>query len=49
MLVSTLAYSMAILVGESRVEGRIHSLMEVIIGGALLGIIVGVLVFQIIG
>ncbi|NMB09023.1 MAG: phosphatase PAP2 family protein [Tissierellia bacterium] len=48
MLVSTLAYSMAILVGESRVEGRIHSLMEVIIG-ALLGIIVGVLVFQIIG
>ena len=48
MLVSTLAFFMAILVGESRVEGRIHSLFEVIVG-ALLGIIVGVLVFQIIG
>ncbi|NMA85911.1 MAG: phosphatase PAP2 family protein [Tissierellia bacterium] len=48
MLVSTLAFFMAILVGESRIEGRIHSLMEVIVG-ALLGIIIGVLVFQIIG
>lgn len=48
MLVSTLSYLMAILVGESRIEGRIHSLMEVILGG-LLGIIVGILVFQIIG
>lgn len=48
MLVSTLAFFMAILVGESRVEGKIHSLFEVIVG-ALLGIIVGVLVFQIIG
>ena len=48
MLVSTLAYFMAILVGESRVEGRIHTLFEVI-SGALLGIIIGVLVFQIIG
>ncbi len=50
MLVSTLPFFMAILVGgESRIEGRIHSLMEVIVGGALLGIIIGVLVFQIIG
>ena len=48
MLVSTLAFFMAILVGESRVEGKIHSLFEVIVG-ALLGIIVGVVVFQIIG
>ncbi|HSH36483.1 diacylglycerol kinase [Schnuerera sp.] len=48
MLVSTLSYFMAILVGESRIEGRIHSLMEVVLG-ALLGIIVGILVFQIIG
>lgn len=48
MLVSTLVYFLAILVGESRVEGKIHSLFEVI-SGALLGIIVGVLVFQVIG
>lgn len=48
MLVSTLAFFMAILVGESRVEGKIHSLFEVI-SGALLGIIIGILVFQIIG
>lgn len=48
ILVSTLSYFMAILVGESRIEGKIHSLMEVILG-ALLGIIVGILVFQIIG
>ena len=48
MLVSTLSYFMAILVGESRIEGKIHSLLEVIFG-ALLGIIVGILIFQIIG
>ncbi|MBU5438255.1 diacylglycerol kinase [Tissierella sp. MSJ-40] len=48
MLVSTLSYLLAILVGESRIEGRIHSLLEVI-SGAALGIIIGVLVFQIIG
>ena len=48
MLVSTLAFFMAILVGESRIEGQIHSFMEVITG-ALLGIGIGVLVFQIIG
>ena len=46
MLVSTLSYFMAILVGESIIEGRIHSLLEVVLG-ALLGIIVGILVFQI--
>ena len=48
ILVSTLSYFMAALVGESRIEGRIHSLLEVIVG-ALLGIIIGILVFQIIG
>lgn len=48
MLVSTLSFFMAILVGESRIEGEIHSLLEVIVGG-ILGIMVGVLVFQIIG
>ncbi len=48
ILVSTLAFFMAVLVGESRIEGKIHTLFEVI-SGALLGIIIGVLVFQIIG
>lgn len=48
MLVSTLSYFMALLVGESRIEGRIHTLLEVV-SGALLGILVGILVFQIIG
>ena len=48
ILVSTLSFFMAVLVGESRIEGKIHSLFEVI-SGALLGILVGILVFQIIG
>ncbi len=47
-LIGTLSYSLAILVGESRIEGKIHTLFEVVMG-ALLGIIVGVLVFQIVG
>ncbi|WP_313756366.1 diacylglycerol kinase [Tissierella sp.] len=48
MLVTTLVYSLAILVGESRIEGKIHTFMEVLLG-AILGTIVGILVFQIIG
>lgn len=48
MLVTTLAFGLAILVGESRIEGRIHSLTEVVYGG-ILGTLVGILVFQIIG
>lgn len=48
MLVTTLAFGMAILVGESRIEGRIHSPMEVVYGG-ILGTLVGILIFQIIG
>lgn len=48
MLVSTLAYFLAFLVGESRIEGEIHSLMEVVFGGVL-GTLIGILVFQIIG
>lgn len=47
-LIGTLSYSLAILVGESRIEGKIHTLFEVVMG-ALLGIVVGVLVFQIVG
>lgn len=48
MLVTTLTFSLAILVGESRIEGRIHTFIEVLLG-ALLGVTIGVLVFQIIG
>lgn len=48
MLVSTLGYFMALLVAESRVEGKIHTSFEVIFGGAL-GTLIGILVFQIIG
>lgn len=47
-LVTTLTYGLAVLVGESRIEGRIHTFFEVLLG-AILGIIVGILVFQIIG
>ncbi len=48
MLVTTMAYLLALLVAESRVEGKIHSLSEVIIGGVM-GSIIGIIVFQIIG
>ena len=48
MLVTTLAYGLAMLVGESRIEGKIHSFIEVLFG-SILGTIVGILVFQIVG
>ncbi len=40
-----IAFFLAILVGESRVEGKIHSLLEVIFGG-LLGLILTAFIFQ---
>ncbi|MFA5575745.1 MAG: diacylglycerol kinase [Tissierellaceae bacterium] len=48
MLITSLTFSLAILVGESRIEGKIHSFIEVLIG-SILGILIGTLVFQIIG
>lgn len=45
-LVATLAYTMALLVAQSRVEGEIHTFTEVL-AGAFLGIFISVLVFQI--
>lgn len=48
VLVITLAFGLAVLVAESRVEGKIHTPIEVVLGGVL-GILVGILVFQIIG
>ena len=48
ILVITLAFGLALLVAESRVEGKIHTFVEVVLG-AVLGIIVAILAFQIIG
>ncbi len=48
ILIITLTFGLALLVAESRVEGKIHTLMEVVLGG-FWGIAIGILVFQIIG
>ena len=48
ILVITLTFALALLVGESRIEGRIHTFSEVLLGG-ILGTIVGILIFQLIG
>ena len=45
-LVGTLSFFMASLVGESRIEGKIHSVFEVVMG-SLLGIVVGVLIYKV--
>ena len=44
-IVSALAYIMAVLVAQSRIEGKIHTFWETVAGG-LLGILVAMLVFQ---
>ena len=48
ILITTMTFGLAVLVAESRIEGRIHTFLEVLLGG-LLGITIGILVFQIIG
>ena len=45
ILVASLSFVLALLVSQSRVEGKIHSLLEVA-AGALLGTILTVLLFQ---
>jgi len=47
-LVSTLAFMMALLVAQSRVEAGIHSAVEVV-AGAVLGTAVTVILFQVLG
>ncbi len=47
-LVSTLAFMMALLVAQSRVEAGIHSALEVV-AGAVLGTAVTILLFQVLG
>lgn len=44
-LVTILAFALAVLVGESRIEGKIHSVREVVFG-SVLGVLVGILIFQ---
>lgn len=48
VLVTTLTFALAILVGESRIEGKIHTFIEVFLG-AILGILVGIIIFKVIG
>ncbi|MHB8858016.1 MAG: diacylglycerol kinase [Thermoleophilia bacterium] len=48
VLISALAFIMAVLVAQSRVESGIHSILEVFFGG-LLGIIVTTILFQLWG
>jgi len=47
-LISTLAFMMALLVAQSRVEAGIHSAVEVV-AGAVLGTAVTILLFQVLG
>ncbi|MCR1897861.1 diacylglycerol kinase [Irregularibacter muris] len=47
MLVATLAYLLAFLVSQSRIEGKIHDFYEVIVG-SILGLLVTILIFQLI-
>lgn len=46
-LITSLTFALALLVGESRIEGKIHSKLEVFLG-AILGILIGIIVFKII-
>jgi diacylglycerol kinase (ATP) len=48
VLVSTLAFLMAMLVAQSRVEAGIHSLVETV-AGAVLGTCVAIIIFQLLG
>jgi diacylglycerol kinase (ATP) len=45
LLVSVLAFGMALLVAQTRVEAGIHSLLEVVLG-AILGVVLTTLIFQ---
>ena len=47
-LVITLGFILAMLVAESRIEGKIHKPMDTIYG-AMLGIIIGIFIFLIFG
>lgn len=44
-LLATLSFFIAILVGESRIEGKIHTLFQVL-AGAIVGILITIIIFQ---
>lgn len=44
-LIATLSFFVAVLVGQSRIEGEIHTLSQVVNGG-ILGILITILIFQ---
>ena len=46
-LVTILSYFISFLVAESRVEGKIHTLSQVIVGG-IIGTLVAILLFKVI-
>lgn len=48
MLLATLSLVMALLVSQSRIEAKIHSVFEIVVG-ALLGLILTIIIFQIFG
>ena len=48
LIITILSYFMAFLVAESRIEGKIHSFYEVL-AGAVLGTLVGIFIFQVLG
>lgn len=48
MLLATLSLIMALLVSQSRIEAKIHSVFEIVVG-ALLGLILTIIIFQIFG
>ncbi len=48
MLLATLSLMMALLVSQSRVESKIHTVFEVIVG-ALLGFLITIVIFQVFG
>ncbi|AKL95787.1 diacylglycerol kinase DgkA [Clostridium aceticum] len=48
MFIATLSALMALLVCQSRIEGKIHSFLEVLVGGVL-GIVITIIFFQIAG
>ena len=46
-LIASLTFLMAILVAQSRIEGNIHTILEVVFG-SIIGFLIGLLIFQII-
>lgn len=48
MFIATLSVLMALLVCQSRIESKIHSFFEVVMGG-ILGTIIAIILFQIVG